>query len=267
MRRSSSARRRGTDDARRSLVGSRRRPRRRRRRALPRGRTAGSAEFGTPVLTFLEPTAVGQQRERRVLYETGEDVDFPLLALSALDRLEVAAAVARPRLPACSSTRSASRRVWPRSRSRARPELVPTQEALDGARERLLVPRALGGEEAAPRRGLHRDRVPRRVHEGPARHAARVACARGRPVRRHVARRPVPRALGGSGRALRARARVRPLRPARRRTGSVGDDRPLPGPRGGDGAPARARGRARPRRPEPARSRGRPRSEARGIRC
>jgi aminoglycoside 6-adenylyltransferase len=46
------------------------------------------AEFGTPVLTFLEPTAVGDQRERRVLYETNEDVDFPLIPVSALDQLE-----------------------------------------------------------------------------------------------------------------------------------------------------------------------------------
>ena len=46
-------------------------------------------EFGTPALTFLEPLpAMGEQRERRVLYETGEDVDFPLIPLSALDRLE-----------------------------------------------------------------------------------------------------------------------------------------------------------------------------------
>ncbi|MBA2641775.1 MAG: aminoglycoside 6-adenylyltransferase [Actinobacteria bacterium] len=45
-------------------------------------------EFGVPILTFLEPTAVGDQRERRVLYETGEDVDFPLIPLAALDRLE-----------------------------------------------------------------------------------------------------------------------------------------------------------------------------------
>jgi aminoglycoside 6-adenylyltransferase len=36
--------------------------------------------FGTPVLTFLERTAFGDRVERRVLYETGEDVDFPLLA-------------------------------------------------------------------------------------------------------------------------------------------------------------------------------------------
>jgi molybdopterin-guanine dinucleotide biosynthesis protein A len=35
--------------------------------------------FGTPVLTFLEPTAFGGRVERRVLYETGEDVDFALL--------------------------------------------------------------------------------------------------------------------------------------------------------------------------------------------
>jgi aminoglycoside 6-adenylyltransferase len=45
-------------------------------------------EFGTPVLTFLEPTAVGGQRERRVLYESGEDVDFPLIPVAALERLE-----------------------------------------------------------------------------------------------------------------------------------------------------------------------------------
>ena len=46
------------------------------------------SEFGSPVLTFLEPTAVGEERERRVLYETGHDVDLPLVPLSALDRLE-----------------------------------------------------------------------------------------------------------------------------------------------------------------------------------
>ena len=40
-------------------------------------------EFGTPVLTFLEPTAFGDHVERRVLYESGEDVDFPLLEASA----------------------------------------------------------------------------------------------------------------------------------------------------------------------------------------
>jgi molybdopterin-guanine dinucleotide biosynthesis protein A len=45
------------------------------------------SEFGTPVLTFLEETPVGQ-RERRVLYETGEDVDIPLFPLSALEQLE-----------------------------------------------------------------------------------------------------------------------------------------------------------------------------------
>jgi len=39
-------------------------------------------EFGTPVLTFLEPTGFGAQVERRVLYETGEDVDFPMLEAS-----------------------------------------------------------------------------------------------------------------------------------------------------------------------------------------
>jgi aminoglycoside 6-adenylyltransferase len=37
------------------------------------------AEFGDPVLTFLEPTAFGDRVERRVLYESGEDVDYALL--------------------------------------------------------------------------------------------------------------------------------------------------------------------------------------------
>ncbi len=45
------------------------------------------AAFGTPVLTFLEETPVGAV-ERRVLYDTGEDVDFPLLSASALERLQ-----------------------------------------------------------------------------------------------------------------------------------------------------------------------------------
>ncbi len=40
------------------------------------------AEFGTPELTFLEATGFGSRVERRVLYETGEDVDFPMLEAS-----------------------------------------------------------------------------------------------------------------------------------------------------------------------------------------
>ena len=39
-------------------------------------------EFGAPVLTFVEPTGFGERVERRVLYEGGEDVDFPLLRAS-----------------------------------------------------------------------------------------------------------------------------------------------------------------------------------------
>jgi aminoglycoside 6-adenylyltransferase len=46
------------------------------------------AEFGRPVLTFLEATALGDQRERRVLYEDGEDVDLPLIPVAALERLD-----------------------------------------------------------------------------------------------------------------------------------------------------------------------------------
>jgi len=47
-------------------------------------RDAGWIEaFGTPVLTFLESTAVGSRVERRVLYDDGQDVDFVLLEASA----------------------------------------------------------------------------------------------------------------------------------------------------------------------------------------
>jgi molybdopterin-guanine dinucleotide biosynthesis protein A len=44
-------------------------------------------EFGTPLVTFLEATLDGHW-ERRVLYDTGEDVDFVLFPVSVLDRLE-----------------------------------------------------------------------------------------------------------------------------------------------------------------------------------
>ncbi len=87
------------------------------------------AEFGTPVLTFLEPTAVGQERERRVLYETGEDVDFPILALSDLDRLEVAG----PLLARGYSVLVDEIGIEPRLSevaSRVEPEPMPTQDAL-----------------------------------------------------------------------------------------------------------------------------------------
>ncbi len=51
-------------------------------------RYAGDAEWvraiGTPWITFLEPTAVGGQVERRVLFEGGLDVDFALISSSAL---------------------------------------------------------------------------------------------------------------------------------------------------------------------------------------
>ena len=41
-------------------------------------------------------TAVGGERERRVLYETGEDVDLPLIPVSAIERLEVSAVSTAP---------------------------------------------------------------------------------------------------------------------------------------------------------------------------
>jgi len=44
-------------------------------------------EFGRPAVTFLEATLDGHW-ERRVLYESGEDVDIVLFPASVLDRLE-----------------------------------------------------------------------------------------------------------------------------------------------------------------------------------
>ncbi|MDQ3122731.1 MAG: aminoglycoside 6-adenylyltransferase [Actinomycetota bacterium] len=44
-------------------------------------------EFGVPAITFLEATLDGHW-ERRVLYETGEDVDFVLFPASSIERLE-----------------------------------------------------------------------------------------------------------------------------------------------------------------------------------
>jgi aminoglycoside 6-adenylyltransferase len=41
------------------------------------------AAFGEPLLTFVEPTAVGPFAERRVLFETGLEVDFALLPVAA----------------------------------------------------------------------------------------------------------------------------------------------------------------------------------------
>ena len=51
------------------------------------GDEAWVEEFGRPVVTFLEATMDGHW-ERRVLYETGEDVDFVLFPASVLERLE-----------------------------------------------------------------------------------------------------------------------------------------------------------------------------------
>jgi aminoglycoside 6-adenylyltransferase len=43
--------------------------------------------FGEPLLTFLEPTAVGGFTERRVLFAGGQDVDFALLPVAAVQEL------------------------------------------------------------------------------------------------------------------------------------------------------------------------------------
>jgi len=51
------------------------------------------SEFGTPLVSFLEATLDGHW-ERRVLYETGEDVDFVLFPAAAVDRIEESAGAA-----------------------------------------------------------------------------------------------------------------------------------------------------------------------------
>src|SRR5438270_3518583 len=45
------------------------------------------AELGQPWLTFVEPTAVGNERERRVLYEGAVDVDFAILPRDVVEQL------------------------------------------------------------------------------------------------------------------------------------------------------------------------------------
>ena len=228
----------------------------------------GSRSSATPVLTFLEPTAFGDRVERRVLYESGEDVDFALLESSAWRQFAS--------LPEAIATAERGYRVLY--------DEVGLAEALEDAADARAPPAppdASAFTELASdfwyhalwtakklRRGevLHGDRLSRRLPEGQRLvtllewHATAA-----RPDGRHVARRSLPRALGRSRRARRARARVRPLRPSRRRARALGDDRPLPGARGGDRAPARARGRARPRRSPAARRGDRSRSEARGY--
>src|SRR5262245_16210709 len=54
-----------------------------------------AGRFGTVQLTFLEQTAVGGQRERRVLYEDGADVDFAIVPLGVIDDPAVAQVAAR----------------------------------------------------------------------------------------------------------------------------------------------------------------------------
>ena len=59
-------------------------------------------EFGVPLVTFLEPKPDGHS-DRRVLYETGEEVDFVFFPASVLERFGASESVAGapgPRLPA-----------------------------------------------------------------------------------------------------------------------------------------------------------------------
>ncbi len=51
------------------------------------GSAAWLEAFGTPLLTFIEDTATGGQLERRVLFDSGLDVDFALVPTTALPQL------------------------------------------------------------------------------------------------------------------------------------------------------------------------------------
>jgi aminoglycoside 6-adenylyltransferase len=45
-------------------------------------------KFGQPRLTFVEPTAVGNFRERRVSFSDGRDVDFSLVPVAAIQQMD-----------------------------------------------------------------------------------------------------------------------------------------------------------------------------------
>jgi aminoglycoside 6-adenylyltransferase len=57
------------------------------------GRPDWVEAFGRTVLTFLEPTAIGGFVERRVLYETGAEVDFAVLPSTVVGPVELPAEV------------------------------------------------------------------------------------------------------------------------------------------------------------------------------
>jgi aminoglycoside 6-adenylyltransferase len=51
------------------------------------GDRAWLSSFGEPLLTFVEPTAVGGFQERRVLFRDGLEVDFSILPVRAIDSI------------------------------------------------------------------------------------------------------------------------------------------------------------------------------------
>ena len=169
----------------RPLVGPRPRAHRRRSRARTSRTPAGSRSSAAPVLTFLEPTFEGS-RERRVLYETGEDVDFVVLPPSAVERL--------PTTPGAAELLARGYRVLvdriglERRRSRSSSPTAPaaseapTQAAFTELANDYWYHVALDREEAPARRGVHGGGLPRRLSQGAARHAARLAREGGRPA-------------------------------------------------------------------------------------
>ncbi len=224
------------------------------------------AEFGSVVLTFLEESAVGDVRERRVLYESGEDVDFVLFPASAWREL---------------ATSRDGRLILSRGYRMLHDELGMEAELGQVAQpEPLAPPDEAAFTELASDFWFHALWAAKKLRRGEVltalgcldrlvtlepRDAPRLACEVARSVDRHVARHALRRALGRSGSAGRARDGCPRIQRARGRARVVGDDRPLSGPRGGDGAAPRARPRARSRRPPATHLRGRPRSASWGY--
>ena len=229
--------------ARGSLVGSRRRSLRRRSGAPYADDEPGSPSSGrrcspssSRPRSASASSAVSSTRAAR----TSTSRSSTPRAGASCDRRRPVAP--RRAATASSTTSSASRRELARLRRRRRRRLPPDAAAFaelasDFWYHALWTARKLRRGEVFTALEL-----PRRLHEGAARDAAEWHARALDPDARHVARGPLPRALGRSGRARRARdARTRtttsatsPVRSGRRSTSSRGSRRR---PRGGSGSP------------------------------
>lgn len=94
--------------------------------------TAWIREFGKPLVTFLETMPDGH-RDRRVLYETGEDVDFVLFPAAAADRIaasENATAILRRGFSVLLDRSGLGERLNRIAATTPAPSPVPTQREL-----------------------------------------------------------------------------------------------------------------------------------------